>query len=417
MNNSLKSGFTANIVTSMFLAVVLGFVISTLPPSEFLRWFFVDEVCVVGGKIFIILLKMLVVPIVFVSLVCGVATMVNAKRLGGIAALSFILYLLTTVAAISLALFIASSLGIGTGVGLAAVKDFTVPVAPRLSQVILNLFPANPFQALANGEMLQVIVFALIFGVAILFSGREGQRVAKNFEDLNEVIINLVLMIMNLAPIGVFCLMTALVAKSGFAVISGLLGYFFTVIAALMVQLFVVYSAVLILLAHRSPYWFLKNMASSMLFAFSVSSSSASIPVVMQAAKEKLKLNKSVVSFVIPLGATINMDGTAIMQGVATVFIANAYGLDIALSGYITIVLMATLASIGTAGVPGVGLITLAMVLAQVGLPVEGIAMIIGVDRLLDMTRTAINVAGDCAVACVVDRWFSSPLPEPETAP
>ncbi|MBT4885369.1 MAG: dicarboxylate/amino acid:cation symporter [Legionellales bacterium] len=405
MDNNLKSGFTANIVISMFCAVVLGFVISTLPADDFLRWFFVDEVCVLAGKIFIILLKMLVVPIVFVSLVCGVANMTDAKKLGSISIISFTLYLLTTVAAISLALFVASSLGIGTNVGLIAAGDFAIPVAPPLADVILNLFPANPFRALVNGEMLQVIIFAIIFGVAVLASGKAGQRVAKNFQDLNDVIVNLVLMIMNLAPIGVFCLLTVLVVKSGFGVMSGLLGYFLTVLGVLMLQLLVVYSVMLILFARRSPYWFLKNMSSAMLFAFSVSSSSASIPVVMQTAKNKLKLNESVVSFVIPLGATINMDGTAIMQGVATVFIANAYGLDIAMSGYITIVLMATLASIGTAGVPGVGLITLAMVLAQVGLPVEGIAMIIGVDRLLDMTRTAVNVAGDCAVACVVDRF------------
>ena len=254
--------------------------------------------------------------------------------------------------------------------------------------------------------MLQIIIFSLILGGAIVASGDSGKRVAGGFQDMNRVMINLVLLIMRFAPLGVFCLLAAMIAKSGFNLIAELFGYFFTVLLVLFIQLIVTYGIMLLFFTNITFHSFLKKMSSAMLFAFSVSSSNASIPVVMQTARDKLNLSESVVSFVIPLGSTINMDGTAIMQGVATVFIANAYNIDITLSGYISVVLMATIASIGTAGVPGVGLVTLAMVLSHVGLPVEGIAMIIAVDRILDMARTAINITGDCTVACVVENFF-----------
>jgi Na+/H+-dicarboxylate symporter len=210
---------------------------------------------------------------------------------------------------------------------------------------------------------------------------------------------------MRLAPIGVFCLLVQTVSNLGVEVISHIFDYFMTVVLVLTIQLFVSYQLLLRAFTNVGVKSFFISMRSAMLFAFSVSSSSAAIPVVMQTAKDKLKLSESVVSFVIPLGATVNMDGTAIMQGVATVFIANAYGVDLSLLSYLTIILMATIASIGTAGVPGVGMITLAMVLSQVGLPVEGVAMIIGIDRLLDMMRTAVNICGDCVIACIVNKF------------
>lgn len=250
--------------------------------------------------------------------------------------------------------------------------------------------------------MLQIIVFAILLGVAVARSGEQGARVIQLFTDFNEVIMTLVTMLMKLAPYGVFCLMVQLFAQQGIGVIGDLAVYFFTVLFVLMLHGFGTYAILLKFLGRLSPLAFYRKMRATMLFAFSTASSNATIPVTMRTVENRLGVKNSIASFTVPLGATINMDGTAIMQGVATVFIAQAYNIDISLSGYLMVIVTATLASIGTAGVPGVGLITLAMVLQQVGLPVEGIALIIGVDRLLDMVRTAVNVTGDSTVSCLV---------------
>ena len=239
--------------------------------------------------------------------------------------------------------------------------------------------------------------------LAIVMVGDAGKKISAVFDSANEVLMKLIMLIMELAPYGIFCLLADLFTRLKFSDIFALLSYFFTVILALMVQLFIVYSVILMIFKRKNPLWFLKGIYPAMLFGFSVSSSSVSIPVTLKTVRERLKARESTASFVIPLGATINMDGTAIMQGAATVFIAHAYHVALGFGGYLTVIMMATLASIGTAGVPGVGLITLAMVLQQVGLPVEGIALIIGVDRLLDMLRTAVNIAGDALVSVVVD--------------
>lgn len=250
--------------------------------------------------------------------------------------------------------------------------------------------------------MLQIIVFALLFGLAISKAGEHGVRVRTFFDDLNEVIMQMVHILMDLAPYGVFCLLAALFADIGLDVLGSLASYFFAVVAVLLIHAVVVYGSLLIFLGRLNPLVFLKKMRPVQLFAFSTSSSNATLPVTLDVVEHRLGVDNSVAAFTVPLGATINMDGTAIMQGVATVFIAQAYGVDIGLSGYLTVIATATLASIGTAGVPGVGLIMLAMVLQQVQLPVEGIALIIGVDRLLDMLRTAVNVTGDATVSCLV---------------
>ena len=265
-----------------------------------------------------------------------------------------------------------------------------------------DIFPDNPFKAMAQGNMLQVIVFALLFGISIALSGDAGKRVAGLFDDLNIIIMKLVSVLMNLAPYGVFALMAKLFATIGIDTISSLLTYFVLVLFVLTVHALVTYPIILKLMSGLSPIILLKKVRDAVVFAFSTASSSATLPVTIKTAIRKLGVSNSVASFTLPLGANINMDGTAIMQGIATVFIAQVYGVDLSVSDYLLVVLTATLASIGTAGVPGVGLIMLAMVLEQVNLPVEGIALIIGVDRLLDMTRTAVNVTGDCMVSCIV---------------
>lgn len=396
--------FTVKIVIGMLLGVIAGLLLRWLPLSTEMRDVIINDVLQTGGKIFINIIKMLVVPIVFVSLVCGTSSLGDIKKFGRIGGKTLILYLLTTALAISIALIIATLLHIGEGANLKTTDVFTQQAVPSLKDVIISMFPANPIAALAQGFMLQIIVFSVLLGLAMTACGDAGKRIAAVFNDINEVLMRLIGMIMQTAPYGVFCLLAVLFAKMGFNLIGHLMGYFFTVLLVLMVQLFVVYTTFLKVFGRLSPVIFFKKMYSAMLFAFSVSSSNASIPVVLRTVEERLGVKNSVASFVIPLGSTINMDGTAIMQGVATAFIAHAFGIPIGITGYLTVVFMATLASVGTAGVPGVGLITLAMVLEQVGLPVAGIALIIGVDRLLDMVRTAVNIAGDAMVSCVVGK-------------
>ena len=354
------------------------------------------------GQVFIASLKLLVVPLVFVSLVCGTASLGGQGGMGRMALKTLVLYLATTAIAISIALSLALLIEPGSGQQLHSDSVFQAAASPSLKEVLINIFPSNPVRAMAEGNMLQVIVFALLFGLAVSRAGERGAGVAEGFEAVNRVIMEMITLLMQLAPYGVFCLLAKILYDTGFSLIAQLLAYFSTVVLALLVHAFVVYPTLLKGFTGLSPLRFLRHLRRVTLFGFSTASSNATLPVTLETAEKKLGVDKSVASFTVPLGATINMDGTAIMQCVATVFIAQTYQVDIGVVGYLTVILTATLASIGTAGVPGVGLVTLALVLQQVGLPVEGIALIIGVDRLLDMLRTAVNVSGDSAVSCVV---------------
>ncbi|MEJ6476105.1 dicarboxylate/amino acid:cation symporter [Pseudoalteromonas piscicida] len=414
MSENQKMGLTARIMIGMVLGVALGFVFQAIlgdnkeiliPLGLFdlpVKGFFVDGLFHIGGQIFIASLKMLVVPLVFISLVCGTCSLSDPKKLGRLGGKSIGLYLITTAIAITVAITLALLIAPGGGVEVPSTASFDAKQAPTLVQVIINMFPTNPIDAMASGNMLQIIVFALLFGIAMALSGDAGARLAAVFEDLNTVVLKLVTLLMNVAPYGVFCLMAKLFTTIDMGLIVELGKYFMVVLVALLIHAFINYPILFKLLTGLSPVVFLKKMKDACMFAFSTSSSSATMPVTLETATKKLGAHNSVASFTVPLGATINMDGTAIMQGVATVFIAQVFGVDLTLNDYLMVVLTATLASVGTAGVPGVGLIMLAMVLNQVGLPVEGIALIIGVDRLLDMTRTAVNVTGDCMVTCVV---------------
>ncbi|MCG9757789.1 MULTISPECIES: dicarboxylate/amino acid:cation symporter [Pseudoalteromonas] len=414
MSENQKMGLTARIMIGMVLGVALGLALQAIlgknkeiliPLGLFdlpIKGFFVDGLFHIGGQIFIASLKMLVVPLVFISLVCGTCSLSDPKKLGRLGGKSIGLYLITTAVAITVAITLALLIAPGGGVEIPSSASFDAKQAPTLVQVIINMFPTNPIDAMANGNMLQIIVFALLFGIAMALSGDAGARLAAVFEDLNTVVLKLVTLLMNVAPYGVFCLMAKLFTTIDMGLIAELGKYFMVVLAALLIHAFINYSILFKLLTGLSPVVFLKKMKDACMFAFSTSSSSATMPVTLETATKKLGAHNSVASFTIPLGATINMDGTAIMQGVATVFIAQVFAVDLTINDYLMVILTATLASVGTAGVPGVGLIMLAMVLNQVGLPVEGIALIIGVDRLLDMTRTAVNITGDCMVTCVV---------------
>jgi Na+/H+-dicarboxylate symporter len=290
----------------------------------------------------------------------------------------------------------------GVGIDLALASEFVAKEAPPLKQTLINIFPSNPVESMANGATLQIIVFALLFGFAVTKAGEQGQRIISFFNDLNAVIMKMVMMLMLIAPFGIFCLLAKLFADVGVGMIMSLGKYFLTVLFVLLLHSLGVYSLFLKFLTGLSIKTFLSKLRPALALAFSTASSGATMPVTMRTVEQRLGVSKSVSSFTVPLGATINMDGTAIMQGVATVFIAQAYNIGLTFEGYLAVVLTATLASIGTAAVPGVGLVMLVMVLNQVGLPVEGIGLIIGVDRLLDMTRTATNVTGDAMVTTVV---------------
>ena len=400
---------TKKIFIAMALGILFGSLANIVVPLPYQS--VIENIVFFGlfdliGTIFIASLKLLVVPMVFISLTCGAASLGGHGNMGVMAGKTIGLYLMTTAIAISIALSLAVLIEPGKQGGFTVQAEnetaYHVAPPPPLKEVLINIFPDNPVKAMAEGNMLQVIVFAILLGIAISRSDQLGAKVLKSFESLNAVIMEMIMMLMQLAPFGVFCLLAKIFYSTGFDLIQQLLAYFLTVVAALVFHAAVIYTLLLRVLTGFSPRQFLHHLRPVLMFGFSTASSNATMPITLDTVQKKMGVKKSVAAFTVPLGATINMDGTAIMQGVATVFIAQAYQIDVGVVGYLTVILTATLASVGTAGVPGVGLITLALVLQQVGLPVEGIALIIGVDRLLDMLRTAVNLTGDSLVACVV---------------
>lgn len=358
----------------------------------------------VPGSIFISSLKMLIVPVVFFSIVSGVTGLSNVSTLGRIGTISVLLYLITTCVAITLALVFSNIIDPGIKKNIMEVETFIKQETPDLKNVIINIVPSNIFKAFSEANMLQVIFFAIIFGITLNLISKKNIKLKEAIFQFNDLFLKMIEVIMYIAPYGVFFLIFKTFLTQGFETIFELGEYFFTVLLVLIIHLFFTYGGLLLILGKINIFKFFSKMKNSMLFAFSTSSSAATIPINLKTVEENLGVKKSVASFTVPLGATINMDGTAIMQGVATVFLANTYGVDLSLADFMSVILVATLASIGTAGVPGVGLIMLTMVLNQVGLPAEGIALIIGIDRILDMTRTAVNVTGDATVSCIVAR-------------
>jgi Na+/H+-dicarboxylate symporter len=391
------------IFLSLILGTCAGVLIHQLAGAEWYASSFAKNIFQFGAEAFLRLLKFIVVPVVLVSLTCGVAGLQNIREFGKIAGKTFLIYLATTLMAIALAMsagFLTQP-GVGFNLGQIAAQP-TTPQAPSLVDTFLNIIPVNLFSALSSAEMLQVIFIALLLGLALSLSGERGRRVLSIFEDANSVIMKIVEMVMWVSPLGVFCLTARVFAAQGFEAFHPLIVYFLTVLGVLLVHQFIFYSILLRLLSGLSPLQFFRKFRPAMLFAFSTSSSNATIPVTLKTVESNLGVSNRVASFTIPLGATVNMDGTAIMQGVATMFIAQAAGIDLGWMEVLTVLATATLASIGTAGVPSVGLVTLAMVLQSVNLPLEGIAVILAVDRLLDMARTVVNVTGDAVTTCIV---------------
>ena len=405
MSEAKKMSLTVKVLLGMALGIIVGLAINLTgmnAPGSFINEYIVNGLFHMIGKMFVNSLKMLVVPLVFFSLICGVCGIGDIRMLGRVGGKAFALYMMTTAIAIATAILIAVTFGIGKGMNIETAAEFTGKESPPLTQVFIDIIPKNPINAMANGDMLPIIFFSILLGISMLMVGRKAKSFIEGAEIANEIMMKMVNIIMSVAPYAVFALIAKAVATLGLGLLASLAGYVGVLVGALMFHLFITLMIVLKVFSGLSPAMFLKKIRNVQVFAFSTASSNATIPVTMRTVTERFGVNNSVASFTVPFGATINMDGTAIMQGVATVFIANVYNVELGVTGYLTVILMSVLASVGTAGVPGVGLIMLSMVFTQVGLPVEGIGLILGVDRLMDMIRTAVNVSGDATVSSIV---------------
>ena len=395
-----------NLSTKIFISMVLGGIcggiISWIGNPDWSQIWLIDGLFRVVGQVFIALLKMLVVPLVFVSLICGVSSLSDPKILGRVGGKTVGLYMITTGIAVTMALLAAVIFKPGVGANPVSMVKAEIAEVTPFTQVLIDMVPNNPVAAMADAKMLPIIFFAILLGLAITLSGEKGKRISVWFQDFNAVIMKLVTIVMQVAPYGVFALIANMAATSNAGDFMAVGKYIILVFAVLFLQALVVYPTLIVLLSRLNPRIFLYKMRAAMMFAFSTASSNATIPVTLDSVENRVGVSNKIASFTVPLGATINMDGTAIMQGIATGFIAQFYGIDLSITQYLMVVMMVIMASIGTAGVPSVGLVLLAGVLAQVGLPEEGIALILGVDRLLDMTRTVVNITGDASVTTIV---------------
>ncbi len=392
-----------NLSIKIFIALVLSVVVGLLagePALPFINWWIAPI-----GTIFINLIKMMIVPVVFFSLVVGMTSLGDTKKLGRIGAKTVVMYLVTTAVAILIGFGIAGLVHPGIGLSLTSDAAVKVKEAPGLMQVLVAMIPANPIDAMAKAQILPVIVFSLFVGIGIVHVGGErAQLLMKFFDAAAEVSYKIIGIIMQFAPIGVFALLLPVVAKNGPAVLLPLMSVIGCVAIGCVIHAVMVYSTLARVWGGHTPMEFFRGMSEAMMIAFTTCSSAAALPVNMKNCQEKLGVSREVSSFVLPLGATINMDGTALYMGVCSLFIANVFGVDLTLGQMLMIILTGTLASIGTAGVPGAGLIMLAMVLQTAGLPLEGLALVAGIDRVLDMFRTCLNITGDGAVTIVMDQ-------------
>ncbi|KPH77449.1 dicarboxylate/amino acid:cation symporter [Oceanobacillus caeni] len=392
---------TKKILIALVLGVVTGIILTFVPEAVFskLDTYLLTPV----GQIFINLIMMLVVPIVFVSIVLGTAGLGEPAKLGRIGIQTITFFLVTTAIALCISLALAFAIKPGTeGVFDVSIADYEANEAPPIMETLVNIIPTNPVSSMAAGDMLQIIAFAIFVGIALAILGDKTSGIHRLFNQANEVLMYLVNVIMKAAPYGAFALIASAIGGAGLDAIGSMGAYMGTVILGLFIHAAVTYTIAIWFLGRGNPITFYKGFFPAMSVAFSTASSNATLPISMKAAQENLGVSKSISSFVQPLGATVNMDGTAIMQATAAVFISQVYAIPLDFTDIILIIITATLASIGTAGVPGVGLIMLAMVLTQVGLPVEGIALIIGIDRLLDMLRTSLNITGDAVCAYII---------------
>ena len=391
------------ILIGMILGLIFGLFLNFHVDNPFIKnVVLMDNVFYLGGNGFIKLMKMLVVPLVFCSIVVGVASISDIRKIGAIGGRTILIYIITTAIAVTLALVIGMLIKPGLGLNMASVaQSSSVTMNQTMTDTLLNIIPDNPINSLANGDMLPVIIFGLLVGYILAKLKDETQIINDIFTQGNNIMMEMTSIVMKFAPIGVFCLMAKTFGSLGFEAIIPLAKYVSCVLLGLAIQAFVVYPGLLVIFTRLNPLKFYRKFFSVMFFAFSSSTSNATIPLNIEKLSE-LGVSRDVSSFTIPLGATINMDGTAIMQGVAVMFAAQAYGMDLGTSALLTVIFTAVMASIGTAGVPSVGLVTLTMVFNSVGLPVAAIGVIFGIDHILDMFRTAVNVTGDAICTIIV---------------
>lgn len=404
----MKSTKTISLTNKIFIALLLGIatglILYPMRENAFVKTYLIGFLFHFLGNGFVRAIRMVVVPLVLCSLVVGAAGIEDITKLGRVGIKTLTFYLGTTAAAVTLALIGGNIINPGLGVRVSDIAVGSVKVAESkpFVEILLDMIPINPVEALATGNMLQIIVFAILLGVALSLLGEKAAGIKKLFEEGNNISLKLVEIIMLFAPLGVYGLISKTFATMGYSAILPLFKYFIGVVIILLVHCLVTYQGILVLIGKYNPIKFFKKFSPTMMVAFSTASSSACLPSSLKCMQEGFGVSKSISSFTIPLGNTINMDGTAVMQGVATIFIAQIYGIDLTMGNYITIILTATLASIGTAGVPGVGVIMLGMVLVQVGLPLEGIGLVMGIDRFVDMFRTTVNVTGDAVCTLVI---------------
>ena len=398
MNKKIKLSLASQIFIALFLGIISGLIFIKLNAVEFATYFLQPI-----GTIFLNLLKFVVVPIVLTSIIDGIVSLKDIKKVGTIGLSTIIYYSITTAFAVAVGLLFANLFKGSFKLLQTSGLSFDPGKATSIMETLVQLFPKNVLGPLVEANMLQTIVISLFIGFGIIIAGEKGEALAKLNHSVEEVFMIIMNMIIKTSPIAVFCLITPVIATNGANVIGSLFMVIVTAYIAYIVHMAVVYSFTVKTLGNTNPLTFFKAIMPAMLFGFSSASSVGTLPINSECLEENLGIRKDIVSFVLPLGATINMDGTAIYQGVCSVFIAACYGITLTPSQLLTIVVTATLASIGTAGTPGSGMIMLAMVLQSVGLPVEGIALVAGIDRIFDMGRTVVNITGDASCTVIVN--------------
>ncbi len=402
MSNN-KLSITKLTLLALLFGMIVGIILHELQPSYLKDIIIINGILLIGSNGFLELMKMLVIPLIFTSIVVGVMSVEDTKRLSKVSRKAIILYLITTAMAVTIALLVANIINPGSGLDTSTLKVKEVFFAEResFSVVLLNSIPGNPIASMAKGEIIPVIIFSVFIGIAISKEGRRVGIVSKFFIEFNSIMTCITDMIMKLSPIGVFCLVTRAFYTLGIVAIIGLIKYIFCVYIILAIYIGV-YMLLIYKLVKINPYRFLKKFFNVIILAFSTASSNVTIPISIETLEKRIGVSRKISSITIPLGATINMNGTAIMQGVAVVFASQVFGVELSMIDYITVILTTTLASISTAGIPGVGLILLSMALSSVGLPLETIGLIIGVDRIVDMARTSVNVIGDAICTTII---------------
>ena len=403
MINKLKSISIGNwILIGMVLGFVFGLILNFYVHDPFIKdVVLMDNVFYLGGNLFIKLMKMLVVPLVFCSIVAGVASLSDIKTLGSIGGTTIVIYIFTTVCAVVIALVVSMLIEPGIGLNIAASQNINVTVNDTMVDTVLNMVPDNPISSLASGDMVPTIIFAVLIGIILAKLKEKTQLINDFFQQGNKVMMEMTSMVLKFTPIGVFCLMAKTFGEMGLGGVLPLSKYIFCIIICVGIQIFIIYPSLLVILTRLTPIKFFKRFTPVMMFAFSVSSSTPTIPLNMEKLSE-MGVSHEISSFTIPLGATINMDGTCIMYGVAVMFAAQAYGIDLGTSALLTVIFTAVIVSIGNAPVPSIGLVTLTIVFNSVGLPIEAIGMIIGIDHIRNMFTAVVNITGDAICTIIV---------------